>query len=356
MVSLRESALRVSQENSGSLVAGTDNSARMRLTTFTILPTANSSIVGYELRRGRSDVVVPIVYDPPGIVESDSPTVLLRSGDFASFFNVRPLAAGSTEVRAGAVPPFQTLPTDVTFRVEPLRLGASLNAPSPSTSRYILTQRLLTLGQLYLNGQPSQPLAIRVESLNPQLVKVMVGSGDTPGDAIVLPGYLPNNPSRFYVMALGSAGEAQIRISGPGLDPIILTLTLGPIILSLEPRNTSQFTNRGPVEFAVSLGSNGAVLPAGFGVRLTITSSNPEIAEVQTGTLVLRDNLSAKFNVTPKRAGIATIRVTEDGGSTVTTTFQVLEPTVGLDSSAVIYMGHYSQKSLRLNFTGVTPV
>lgn len=361
VVSLVESYLEASVDNGiPQLIAGADASARLRIYPRTLSRSGDFGAADYTLRAGRADLSIPVLFDPPGIIEAEPSIVTLRSSEFAAFTTIRAVASGSTTVRLADIPGFKPSPAKIDIKVDSLRLYASLGAPNIADRKYLLTKGLAIAGQVGLNAQAKQPVDIRVESLNPSLVQVMPSPDATPMDAVNVSAYSPSSPGRFYVIALASSGEAQIRVSSPGIDTITLTVSLTPLTLTLTPRDNVQFTNRGPVILTVSAGSAGATTLPNFSLPLTITSSNSEIAEVQLASIVLRDSLSTTFSVTPKRTGIATIQVSAPGGVTASVTVQVLEPSVilqmnGYQPNSPFIMGQFSQKSFGVAFTGYNP-
>ncbi len=339
-----------------TLISGSDTSARVTVFASVLQPPNQIPLLptGNAIRVGRGDLSVPIVFSQPGIAESDPPSAVIKTGESNTIVTIRPLNTGSTEIGLGGVPGFQILPPTIPIKVDALRLQPSLSA-SFINSRSVLPYPLLTLGQVSVNSQARLPFDVRVESLNPSLVKLTASPDNAPADAITLVGYSPNSPARFYAAALQQIGETQIRFSAAGMEPVMLNVLLTPLALSIEPSNITQFLNQGPISFALSAGGNGAILPTGTTIPLSIVNTNPGVVEVNAATVELRDSLTTKFTATPKRAGTTSLIVTGHAGTLVNASIEILEPAVGFNVSTRFTIGQYSQKSMLLNFTGMQP-
>ena len=339
-----------------TLISGSDTSARVIVFASVLQPPNQIPLLptGNAIRAGRGDLTVPIVFSQSGIAESDPASAVIKTGESSTIVIIRPLNTGSTEISLGGVPGFQILPPTIPIKVDALRLQPSLGA-SFLNSRSVLPYRLLTLGQVSVNSQARLPFDVRVESLNPSLVKLTASPDNAPTDAITLIGYSPNNPARFYAAALQLSGETQIRFSAAGMEPVVLNVSLTPLALSIEPNNITQYLNQGPISITVSAGGNGATLPSGTTIPLTIVNTNPGVVDVDAATVELRESLTTRFTVTPKRAGTTSLVITGQTGTSANASIAILEPTAGLYIPGRFTIGQYSQKSILLNFTGNQP-
>ena len=350
LVSHTGTALQVRLDTSTQLIAGTD--VTLRGTVNAVCPSSSFGPRICSFRPGHADVAVPLKFSTPGIVEQDPVPVVLRAGSDAAYFTLRPVSPGATQV--SLVPPagYQA-GNSVTVMVDPLTLDALLSS-SQQGGASDLPFGISIPGVVRFNAATKQPVNVLLESLDPSLVRLSTSNGGLASDSLTLRVGPLSNSGEFYVTGTGTSGAGQIRVTAPGMPPVLLYLKLSPFVVSIDPRYATQLTTHGPVTYTLSPGSYyGLVRPEG--IPLSIASSNPDGASVSDSAVVLGSS-AFKFTVTPKKAGSVSIVVFGSGVTTATANLQVTEPTVFLDGAGSdIVLGQYGQKGIRLSFSDSIP-
>jgi hypothetical protein len=342
-----------------SLIAGTKRPGSVSVQLSPAVPSSQLSrfgSVGAALRWGAPPLEVGFVIDPAGLVQMEPARLVIQPGKQSGEANVLPLAAGSGAVRLMDTPGVQVDSRSFAFRVEALRLNAQVSAPQAESNRFRLTESVVTAGSVSLNALPAEEIQVRVESLNPDLVRVAASPTGEFGEALTLTGFSPEFPGRYWVRAFAASGLAQLRFSAPGLDPVVLQVSLAPISVTLRPDTTTIFTNQGSIQLTARLSSDGQLVE-GVSLPLTFSSSAPEVADVEPKSVVLRDGTPVTLRVTPRRAGRVSILVAGTSQPVPPVQLEILEPTVRLQElfSTGFSLGQWATKPYTVSFSGRTP-
>ena len=354
-IPILETVLRLRNESGFSLVTGTADTARLAVEPQVLQPPNGSPTFAGALRAGTPEVQIPIVTSTPGVIEIEPAIAIWRAGQSAARVVARPVAAGSVEVKLGEVPGFRSDAGRTPLMVAALKLSAAVGSPDVA-GRYRLSPRGLTTGQLWLNALASQAVSVRVESLDPAVLQVRANSGDAPHEAIELQGVTSQPANRFFVSALVSQGEGRIRVSAPGVDPMVLAVDVVPIGLSLDSYSRSFYLTEGPQKLTLRPSYYGITLPVGPPIRLTFRSSDAAVASVEPESVEWQNLDAVGFTVTPRRPGKVAITIAGADVATTVVNLEVLEAQVLFQNQPSFERtAQYAQKTAQIVFAGGAP-
>jgi hypothetical protein len=250
--------------------------------------------VAQAVRAGGTGVSATVTVGDPavgGLVEGGgtlaSQTLVIGAGASSAVFVFRPLSEGTTAVSSSA-PGFQattaatasvTVTTPgIAFTSLPLTVGAGLQANA---------------GWAQLGASNHGGITVRIESSNPS-VALVSPDATTPGSAFVdVPVADGQVAAFFHVQGVeGVDGDVIVTASAPGFVDANGIVTVVPAALRFAGLATSAVAGGSADAFVVQVGtptSDGATLSAQQAVRaggvpleVTVTSSDPAVAELST--------------------------------------------------------------------------
>lgn len=341
-VNLAPSAIVIVGPHRASKLPTTLHANAARITIVSTVLDSSGKVAGEESVAGGAQVEITLANSNPGAGVLEASKLTIAGGASSADTYFRPAGEGDTTL-APVQPPGFSIPAELaSVAVAVAKPGMAIDTD------IILGKNLQTPASLCL-GEPAPPGGLRVVLTSQDSSKLVLSPAeDRPGSGtITLTVPAAQQAATYYIQALGSSGEVTYEATAPGFRSRTATVRLASsgIIISCEhygPPEEGNVKRRGRI-----VGGSGAMflsrsdkhpvrivawsayldpeseraaditvqpLRAGLSVTVTLTSSNPAVAKVES-PLVIKSGVNRAFaQLTPLSEGSTVISIETPAG------------------------------------------